>query len=110
MPTSQDTEWLVTDQPGGFAMGTREGFRTRKYHGFFLGVPSRTETSYLVDLDIECNGVSLWPHCYSSLDGPLIYPNPQARGIEMSYELLETGPQWQWSLAEGKLKFSVQPS
>src|SRR5690349_11908617 len=58
------SEWLVTDQRGAFAMGTCEGIRTRKYHGFHMGIVGRSQQAFLLDIDLDCNGVSLWPHCY----------------------------------------------
>ncbi|HEY0192191.1 MAG TPA: glycogen debranching enzyme N-terminal domain-containing protein [Kofleriaceae bacterium] len=30
------TEWLETDGVGGFAMGTADGIRTRRYHALLL--------------------------------------------------------------------------
>jgi len=30
------TEWLETDGLGGFAMGTTDGIRTRRYHALLL--------------------------------------------------------------------------
>lgn len=106
---AQDTEWLVTDQRGSFAMGTREGFRTRKYHGLLMGIAGREESASLVDFEMECQDHLLWPHCYGSEGGPLVFPQlggPQ--GVEMRYHSTEWGPQWQWILPEGKLKFEVR--
>jgi glycogen debranching enzyme len=104
------SEWLVTDQRGAFAMGTPAGLRTRKYHGFFMGIAGRSQTAFLVDLEIQCNGESLWPHCYASPDeGCIIHPDPAAAGIPLKYELKENGPLWKWHLKDGDLRFSIEP-
>jgi predicted glycogen debranching enzyme len=34
--TGRETEWLVTDGVGGFAMGTVSGLRTRRYHALLV--------------------------------------------------------------------------
>ncbi len=100
-------EWLVTDQRGAFAMGTREGVRTRKYHGFFLGIPGRAETAGLLDIDLEFNSLRLWPHRYASPEGSLIYPNLEESGLSYEYEITPTGPRWSWTLPEGTLNFHI---
>lgn len=88
-------------------MGTREGFRRRKYHGFYLGIPGRSETAFLVDLDFECNGVPLWPHWYLGPEGPLKYPTPEDQGIRSTFASAHEGPLWTWHLADGILGFRV---
>ncbi|MGZ3688715.1 MAG: glycogen debranching enzyme N-terminal domain-containing protein, partial [Bdellovibrionota bacterium] len=98
-------EWLVTDQRGAFAMGTPQGIRTRKYHGFLLGIPGRAETCFLSELEIECNGQNLWPHRYAGPSGePVEHPAPSAA---VSFEQTEFGPLWSWKIKEGPLRFSV---
>ncbi len=103
-------EWLVTDQRGAYAMGTSDGIRTRKYHGFFMGDAGRSQKAFLVDLDFVCDGISLWPHCYSGPEGLVFFPDLEKLGISVHFELCEEGPQWHWILPHGKLKFSVRPS
>jgi glycogen debranching enzyme len=92
-----DSEWLVTDTRGLFAMGTVEGPRTRKYHGFLMGIAGRTETAFLADLDLRLNGQSLWPHFYASAEGPVVDPQPMAPGVKsFVYEAGRAGPLWHW--------------
>lgn len=110
MKEAVNKEWLVTDQRGAFAMGTPEGFRKRKYHGFFAGIAGRSQTAFLTDLDFNCNGVSLWPHSYKSPEGIVIHPDPETTGVSMEYKLRESGPQWKWSLKDGVLKFTIEPA
>jgi glycogen debranching enzyme len=107
------TEWLVTDQRGAFAMGTSEGVRTRKYHGFYLGIPGRAETAFLADFELQLNGLRIWPHRYGatqSVEGggevasvidPTILPG-------FSYELTARGPRWKFPVGSGALFFEVR--
>jgi glycogen debranching enzyme len=99
-------EWLVSDQRGAFAMGTVEGFRTRKYHGFLMGIAGRSEKAYLVDLDFECDGKSLWSHCYMSPEGTIYTPPFDEPSME--FQNTPLGPMWEWELPHGKLRFTVE--
>lgn len=95
-------EWLVTDGRGSFAMGTPEGIRTRKYHGFCQGIAGRSEAAFLADLGMSVGGLNLWPHRYRhGVDAP---------GPAFRYISSGTGPEWEWSLDEptGVLRFSVK--
>jgi predicted glycogen debranching enzyme len=95
-------EWLVTDGRGAFAMGTPEGFRTRKYHGFCMGIAGRSEAAFLADLGMSVGGRNLWPHRYrNGLD---------TAGPAFKYSLVGTGPEWEWTLDEpsGVLRFAVK--
>jgi glycogen debranching enzyme len=104
--TTLQGEWLVADQQGGFAMGTPGGYRLRKYHGLYLGVASRSETAYLLDLEIECNGAKLWPHCFASSQGSVIAPDlSKIPAVQFTQN---PGPQWTWDLTLGRLTFSVE--
>ncbi len=106
---SGDAEWLVTDPQGAFAMGTASGIRTRRYHGFYNGIAGRSQTAYLVDLEFECQGVSLWPHLYLSPQGPLQNPEPENIGIRPIFQDSPSGPSWTWTLQSGQLTFRVVP-
>ena len=85
-------EWLVTDQRGGFAMGTLQGVRTRKYHGFFLGVSGRAEAAFLTTFEVELDGKRLWP---------------MGQGEEFDIEITENGPRWAWTRPDGVISFQV---
>jgi glycogen debranching enzyme len=77
-----------------------------------MGIPGRSETAYLVDLDFECDGKPLWPHSYKSPQGPILFPDPDETGMQFLDESTNkrTGPTWQWPLSGGKLKFQIEPS
>ena len=97
-------EWLVTDQRGAFAMGTPEGIRSRKYHGFFQGIVGRSESAFLSDLELKCDGQFLWPHLYSGPEGQVISPDPA--NIPCRYSL-DTYPSWRWKLSKGEFCFRI---
>lgn len=85
-------EWLVTDQCGGFAMGTLEGVRTRKYHGFYLGVSGRAEAAFLATFEVEIDGKRLWPCDPSHV---------------VETQINEWGPRWVWNHKDGVISFQV---
>jgi len=110
MKRGKDLEWLVSDAQGAFAMGTASGLRTRKYHGFYLGIPGRSQTAYLTDLDFECQGISIWPHLYLSPQGPIQNPEPEVLGFKSVFHDSPQGPSWRWNLPQGELIFRVLPA
>ena len=48
-------EWLIADGLGGYAMGTEDGIRTRRYHGLLLAASPTTEQRFML-----VNGVEAW--------------------------------------------------
>jgi predicted glycogen debranching enzyme len=48
-------EWLIADGLGGYAMGTEEGIRTRRYHGLLLVAARSSERRFML-----VNGVEAW--------------------------------------------------
>ncbi len=89
-------------------MGSAQGFRTRKYHGWFSTVVGRGERAWLADFELRVDGRALWPHCYLSPDGPLVSPDPAAEGIPFRYSTNREGsPSWVWQLPEGELQLQV---
>jgi glycogen debranching enzyme len=108
----ENTEWLVTDQKGAFAMGTADGVRSRKYHGFYLGIPGRAETAFLTDFELQVDHQRIWPHRYGaghssigSADDMVIDP---ARVPGFHFESTPRGPTWQFPVSGGTLSFHVR--
>lgn len=93
-------EWLVSDQHGFFAMGTREGIRSRKYHGFLSGIAGRLEKNLLAHLDLSCHGAPLWTHAYNSPQQPVFHP---AQTPRLEHFQAQPWPSWSWDLTEGRL-------
>jgi len=60
-----DTEWLLTDGLGGFAMGTASGLLTRRYHGLLVAaLKPPVERVVLVSQVVEklvVDGAAHWP-------------------------------------------------
>jgi predicted glycogen debranching enzyme len=48
-------EWLIADGLGGYAMGTEDGVRTRRYHGLLLAAARSSERRFML-----VNGVEAW--------------------------------------------------
>src|SRR5882757_3684942 len=48
-------EWLVADGLGGYAMGTRDGIRTRRYHSLLLVAALDSERRFNL-----VNGLEAW--------------------------------------------------
>jgi predicted glycogen debranching enzyme len=102
-----NAEWLISDAHGGFAMGTVAGVRSRKYHGFYLGIAGRAELAYLSDIGLKLNGKDLWPHRYSAGEGPVVFPDPLGAATAFAFEPQKGQPLWRWELPEGKLSFGL---
>lgn len=100
-----ETEWLVADGKGLFAMGTARGVRTRKYHSFMSSIAGRLETNFIADFDLNCHGKPLSTHLYASSNGPVRYPKG-----EVKLEAFEATPwpRWNWRLEEGSLQVALQ--
>jgi len=47
------TEWLEPDGLGGFAMGTADGIRTRRYHAILLAATHPPEGRMVLVADLE---------------------------------------------------------
>ncbi len=83
-------EWLVTDRLGGFAMGTPEGVRRRKYHSLYAGIAGRGESVYLADWEVLIEEQSIWPHLFTP---GVTAPEPCARFSSHPF------PKWTWNLS-----------
>src|SRR4029453_16053214 len=77
---SFDLEWLETDGLGGFACGTAEGGRTRKYHGWFAPAIPPPRRRFLlvagaeewVSVDGASTGIS------TQIYGDVVHPDGRA--------------------------------
>ena len=105
-------EWLVTDQRGGFAMGSTTGARERKYHGYYLGIAGRDETCFLGDFELEPDGdpaALFWPRNFSYArrrpQGPLWRCDHENGVLLFGVSALDGGGiqlEWSWSSPSGK--------
>ncbi|MEO8702202.1 MAG: glycogen debranching enzyme N-terminal domain-containing protein, partial [Kofleriaceae bacterium] len=96
------TEWLETDGLGGFAMGTADGIRTRRYHALLLAATAPPEGRMVLVADLEVfvetagGRFSLSSHRYR---GETIYPD----GATLITKFEHTPwPRWEWTLPDGE--------
>jgi predicted glycogen debranching enzyme len=90
---SFDLEWLETDGLGGFACGTAEGARTRKYHGWFAPAIPPPRRRFLLVAGAEewvsvgeaSTGIS------TQIYGDAVYPDGRA---SLARFALEPFPTW----------------
>jgi len=54
-PMTPPREWLIADGLGGYAMGTSDGIRARRYHGLLLVASPTSEQRFML-----VNGVEAW--------------------------------------------------
>src|SRR5690348_9754591 len=94
-------EWLEADGLGGFAMGTADGIRTRRYHAILL-VATRPPGGRMVlvaDLEVfvetSAGRFALSSHRYQS---DVVYPDGAERLTGFSHQ---PWPRWEWELPDG---------
>ncbi len=94
------TEWLETDGLGGFAMGTHDWIRTRRYHALLLAATAPPEGRMVLVADLEvfvetANGrYGLSAHRYR---GGYIYPDGASRLAKFDHS---PWPRWEWMLPD----------
>jgi predicted glycogen debranching enzyme len=91
-------EWLESDGVGGFAMGTADGIRTRRYHAVLLAATRPPEGRMVLVADLEvfvqtaAGRFALSSHRYR--DG-IIYPDGVQRLAQFQ---ARPWPRWEWAL------------
>src|SRR6185369_16951282 len=102
LPLNREAEWLETDGWGGFASGTLDGVRSRRYHGLLVcaTVPPSGRMMLL-------NGLEVWletPQGPLALSSQRYSPNivePDGRERIQSFRW-DPWPKWEFALPEGK--------
>ena len=95
------TEWLEPDGRGGFAMGTVDGIRTRRYHALLLAAtePPGGRMVLVADLEVfvqtPAGRFALSSHRYQ---GGVVYPDGAQR-LAAFHHL--PWPRWEWVLPDG---------
>ncbi|HEU0031373.1 MAG TPA: amylo-alpha-1,6-glucosidase [Kofleriaceae bacterium] len=95
------TEWLETDGLGGFAMGTADAIRTRRYHALLLAATEPPDRRMVLVADHEAFVVTpagrfaLTSHRYR---GEVIHPDGTTRITRFDHE---PWPRWEWTLPDG---------
>ncbi len=97
------TEWLETDGLGGFAMGTSDGIRTRRYHAILLAATQPPGGRMVLVNDTEvyietaAGRFGLSSHRYA---GDSVHPDGASR---ISAFASEPWPRWEWRLPDGAM-------
>jgi len=95
------TEWLETDGLGGYAMGTADGIRTRRYHAILLAATHPPEGRMVLVADLEvfvetaAGRFALSSHRYH---GGVIHPDGAQRLTSFAHR---PWPRWEWALPDG---------
>ena len=95
-------EWLEADGHGGFAMGTADGIRTRRYHALLLAATRPPEGRVVLVADVEVwletpgGRFALSSHRYGG--GGVVHPDGASRIVRFQHE---PWPTWEWSLPDG---------
>lgn len=95
------TEWLETDGVGGFAMGTADGIRTRRYHAILLAATRPPDARMVLVADLEvfvetpAGRFALSSHRYH---GDVVYPDGARRLTGFTHR---PWPRWEWTLPDG---------
>jgi len=87
-------EWLETDGLGGFAMGTADGIRTRRYHAILLVATHPPEGRMVLVADLEVNVETAAGRFY----GDVVHPDGASRITSFTYQPY---PRWEWTLPDG---------
>jgi predicted glycogen debranching enzyme len=94
-------EWLEADGLGGFAMGTVDGIRTRRYHSLLLAATRPPEGRVVLVADLEVHvetaagRFALSSHRYR---GDTVFPDGATRLVAFTPEPY---PSWEWRLDDG---------
>jgi glycogen debranching enzyme len=98
-PTTDDAEWLEADGLGGFAFGTADTIRTRRYHGLLVVAPQATRF-------VLVNGVEAWVELAGETvalssqpyQPGIIHPDGASRIADFT---IEPWPTWAFALPDG---------
>jgi predicted glycogen debranching enzyme len=94
------TEWLETDGLGGFAMGSSDGIRSRRYHAFLLSATAPPEGRMVLVADLEVHvetasgRYALSSHRYK---GEVVHPDGATRITAFDHV---PWPRWEWTLPD----------
>jgi len=93
------TEWLEPDGLGGFAMGTADGIRTRRYHAVLLTAvqPPDRRMVLVADLEVHVDGIALSSHRYGA---GVVHPDGATRLASFTRE---PWPRWEWQLPDARI-------
>ena len=94
------TEWLEPDGLGGYAMGTADGIRTRRYHAILLAATHPPDGRMVLVADLEvfvetaAGRFALSSHRYA---GGVVYPDGW---LHLTGFVHTPWPRWEWTLPD----------
>ncbi|GIE99638.1 glycogen debranching protein [Paractinoplanes rishiriensis] len=102
-------EWLVPDGRGGYAMGTVNGLRTRRYHGLLIvaGDTPATRQLGLAALDPVLtlqSGTTVRLATHEWADGTIA---PAGHELLAGFELVDGLPRWRWRIGDVVLEREI---
>lgn len=95
-------EWLVADGLGGYASGSADGIRARRYHAYLIVAAPKDERRFTLVNDLELwfdtpNGsLALSSHRYAP---DVVHPDGASR---LAHFAAEPWPTWQYDLGGGR--------
>ncbi len=101
MTVDRGREWLEADGLGGFAMGTPETLRTRRYHALLLAATRPPEGRMVLVADLETyveTAAGRFALCSHSYRGGFVHPDGLTRLASFTHE---PWPTWEWELPGG---------
>jgi predicted glycogen debranching enzyme len=97
------SEWLEADGLGGFASGTVDGIRTRRYHALLLAATTPPSGRMVLvnglDASLEIGDATFPISRQRYLPGVDVPADP----LPLAYFTLDPWPRWTWSIAGGEL-------
>ena len=94
-------EWLIADGLGGYASGSADGIRSRRYHAYLIDATPRDERRFALVNDLELwadtpNGaVGLSSHRYAP---DVVHPDGSKRLVRFD---AEPWPAWHYDIGDG---------
>ena len=99
--TRDSREWLETDGLGGFAMGTADGIRTRRYHAVLLAATRPPEGRMVLVADVEVYAetpAGKFGLSSANYNNGYIHPDGATRITSFKYR---PWPTWEYALPDG---------
>jgi predicted glycogen debranching enzyme len=99
-PRGSLAEWLETDGLGGFAMGSADWIRTRRYHALLLAATTPPEGRMVLVADVEVfveTAAGRFPLSSHRYRGEHYYPDGTQHLTRFDYK---PWPRWEWTLPD----------
>ena len=107
LPAGLESEWLLTNGLGGYAMGTASGIATRAYHGWLIASedPPRRRRLRLSKVEIGVTTASSRTALSSNLYSDAVYPDGATHLLSFS---TEPCPTWRYRVGTAVAELCLQ--